>query len=79
MRQYLLPSDGSFSWFHRKNWSARSDAVKERFQSAKARWADGDRVPLFLASDTIAWHQWTPCRCCCQSPDRQPWTGACNE
>ncbi|WP_430413820.1 hypothetical protein [Parasphingorhabdus sp.] len=43
----LVPSD---------DWERRLAAVEQRFQLAKERWAQGDRVALFDGADTVAWY-----------------------
>lgn len=38
------------------DWARRMDAVRDRFEQARARWASGERVPLYDPSDRIAWY-----------------------
>ena len=37
-------------------WARRLDAVRDRFEAARGRWAEGERVSLHDPADRIAWY-----------------------
>lgn len=39
-----------------QNWARRMDSVRQYFEAAKKKWAEGNRVQLFDPKDSIAWY-----------------------
>lgn len=54
------PSLDAIAWFRslleQRDWDARMDTVQANYESALAKWAQGEQVPLYDKDDAIFWY-----------------------